>query len=334
MNRSEQKENNSQEKEQASPSQSSLPGGVPSDEDVGQGATQSVPSYLSSSASAIATTGNDYLHSLASSNQIAANAMPQTLYSNLLQASAHSTVPFFQEGALQPLVVLSPSYGINSYLYLGYQQPLQALIDPRQPLNHSQYLPGHFHGLAGGMQAAYPAPSADLWNATPALQYAEQISAQPKVEEVQTVSAVTTSSNDNEASTDSIKSEIIAKPKRPLSAYNLFFQAERQQIIQKEDDNGDDERKRKRSGISFESLGKEIGERWKQIDAETLRHYEDLARADKDRYLKEMERYKAQQDSEMTKRRMQLESTVPEETMELYMKSQSKKPKKKKTRRK
>jgi hypothetical protein len=46
--------------------------------------------------------------------------------------------------------------------------------------------------------------------------------------------------------------------------------------------------------------------------------------------VRECELYKEQQDSEMTQRRRELESTVPEETLEQYMKSQGKRPPKKK----
>ena len=52
------------------------------------------------------------------------------------------------------------------------------------------------------------------------------------------------------------KSDLLAKPKRPMSAYNFFFKAERAKILA--DSEGDD------GGVatSFEDIGRTIGQRW------------------------------------------------------------------------
>jgi len=98
------------------------------------------------------------------------------------------------------------------------------------------------------------------------------------------------------------------KPKRPLSAYNYFFKEERVKILKavlgedgKEvnptdvDPDMDDEllKRLKKDGgkVSFEEMGKLIGQRWKDISEERLAHYTALAKKDTERYKKEMETY-------------------------------------------
>jgi len=92
------------------------------------------------------------------------------------------------------------------------------------------------------------------------------------------------------------------KPKRPLSAYNYFFKEERVKILKAvlegdgtgaTDPEMDEEmmKKLKKEGgkVSFEEMGKLIGQRWKDISEERLAHYTSLAQSDTDRYKKEME---------------------------------------------
>ena len=133
------------------------------------------------------------------------------------------------------------------------------------------------------------------------------------------------------------------KPKRPLSAYNYFFQEERGRILNKknadkekeegkeEKNDEDDDKKievensaestkkdedknedntavdsegnskkestkrtktRQKTGIGFESLARQIGARWKELNDEEVAKYKDLAAADTIRYKMEMEVYK------------------------------------------
>jgi len=107
------------------------------------------------------------------------------------------------------------------------------------------------------------------------------------------------------------------KPKRPLSAYNFFFKEEREKIlkvVQAEDpekvdndpESGDyiDEetlkRLRKEGGkVSFEEMGKLIGQRWKQIDPDRLAKYSEMASEDTERYKKEMQTYNGRQEAKM-----------------------------------
>mmetsp|Transcript_16459 Transcript_16459/g.41299 ORF Transcript_16459/g.41299 Transcript_16459/m.41299 type:complete len:462 (+) Transcript_16459:193-1578(+) len=73
-------------------------------------------------------------------------------------------------------------------------------------------------------------------------------------------------------------------PKRPLSAYNLYFQAERTKIIaHQQEGNG--------PRIGFEGLGKVIGKQWRDLTSEKKKEYGKLAEKDSERYRKEMDAY-------------------------------------------
>lgn len=78
-------------------------------------------------------------------------------------------------------------------------------------------------------------------------------------------------------------------PKRPLSAYNIFFQKERPKIMGAA---SDDDKK-----IGFEGLAKIIGKRWGALDKEERQTYVELAEKDSVRYRKEMEIFNESKDS-------------------------------------
>mmetsp|Transcript_5606 Transcript_5606/g.8613 ORF Transcript_5606/g.8613 Transcript_5606/m.8613 type:complete len:417 (+) Transcript_5606:129-1379(+) len=79
-------------------------------------------------------------------------------------------------------------------------------------------------------------------------------------------------------------------PKRPLSAYNIFFQKERVKLMESGETTS-------ASGkIGFEELGRIIGQRWRTLDASTLDTYKGLADEDSDRYREEMEAYNKAKD--------------------------------------
>jgi hypothetical protein len=117
------------------------------------------------------------------------------------------------------------------------------------------------------------------------------------------------------------------KPKRPLSAYNFFFKEEREKILkvvlaedpdkcENEPDGEDylDEvalgKLRKEGGkVSFEEMGKLIGQRWKNIDADRLTRFAELAAEDTERYKKEMADYNGRQELKM--RNEALKPTAP-----------------------
>lgn len=127
-------------------------------------------------------------------------------------------------------------------------------------------------------------------------------------------------------------------PRRPLSAYNLFFSEERERIL-KEIDGKDDEGKeedtkeespspkpkalmrplipsqkkrrphRKTHGkISFQELARMVGERWKSLSEERREYYQDLAKEDMKRQKAAMEEYYAKQNAVKTAHKDKLES--------------------------
>ncbi|GAX24309.1 hypothetical protein FisN_4Lh423 [Fistulifera solaris] len=107
------------------------------------------------------------------------------------------------------------------------------------------------------------------------------------------------------------------KPKRPLSAYNFFFKEEREKILkvvladdpEKVDNNPESEdyldeemlkRLRKEGGkVSFEEMGKLIGQRWKNIEGDNLTRFSEMATEDTERYKKEMAEYNGRQEQKM-----------------------------------
>jgi len=145
------------------------------------------------------------------------------------------------------------------------------------------------------------------------------------------------------------------KPKRPLSAYNIFFKDERQKILagipDKKGEGGENEeedskvkkeegggeakegeakegdgkkgggKKRKRvphGKIGFESLAKIVGQRWKELPPEELESYKKRAEQDMKRYRKEMEAYVQKQREGLEQSREHLEKLVDEETKKRY----------------
>mmetsp|Transcript_22639 Transcript_22639/g.31579 ORF Transcript_22639/g.31579 Transcript_22639/m.31579 type:complete len:87 (+) Transcript_22639:143-403(+) len=70
-------------------------------------------------------------------------------------------------------------------------------------------------------------------------------------------------------------------PKRALAAY-MFFAKENRSIIKEEN-----------ADISFGDIGRMLGQRWADADADTKKKYQDMAAKDKVRYDKQMSEYNA-----------------------------------------
>jgi HMG (high mobility group) box len=70
-------------------------------------------------------------------------------------------------------------------------------------------------------------------------------------------------------------------PKRPLSAYNLYFQSVRAKL---NSEGG--------SKVGFHELGKIVGKKWKLLPESEHKIYKELAIQDTERYRKEMDKYK------------------------------------------
>ena len=102
-------------------------------------------------------------------------------------------------------------------------------------------------------------------------------------------------------------------PKRPLSAYNLFFKARREAIMlaaegtSSSDNKAQEEglkrtrrrsSKKKSTGVGFANLARTIATEWKILEAQERVPYETIAAVDKERYAKEMVVWRAKEKKE------------------------------------
>jgi hypothetical protein len=90
-------------------------------------------------------------------------------------------------------------------------------------------------------------------------------------------------------------------PKRPLTAYNWFFQKERPKICEEHGGH-----------ISFEELAKIVGHRWKTLSDAERKDYETLAEEDSVRYREEMDSYEKRRGREGKKGEVCSSPTVKE----------------------
>lgn len=123
---------------------------------------------------------------------------------------------------------------------------------------------------------------------------AEQHDAEEERPETPASVATQSSNSHNRSKFARRKKKPKGMPKRPLSAYNLFFQATKYRI-QAERERSADENKKKNNDntprVGFEELGKIIGKLWRELSAKEKKVYEKLADKDGDRYRAEMEAY-------------------------------------------
>lgn len=94
------------------------------------------------------------------------------------------------------------------------------------------------------------------------------------------------------------------KPSRPLSAYNLFFQSQRSLMLGSDAPSKELESLKKRvhckthGKIGFADMARAIGAKWKSLDPENRKVFEDQALKEKQRYTKDLAAWKAQQKDE------------------------------------
>ena len=81
------------------------------------------------------------------------------------------------------------------------------------------------------------------------------------------------------------KKKLKSLPKRPLSAYNFFFQTERSLLMQ-------DRAIVPSLKVGFEDLGRIVGKKWRELSEAERETYNRKAIGDSERYRKEMEDYK------------------------------------------
>jgi len=123
------------------------------------------------------------------------------------------------------------------------------------------------------------------------------------------------------------------RPKRPLTAYNIFFKEAREQLLADRQAFGqshfthkdgrlgngvrncDAERRHK---VSFEEMGKIIGIRWKKLDKAMRRMYEERAKAEKRRYHDELSEYKMSERKKIEDKFTALQASLSEETKQQY----------------
>jgi hypothetical protein len=96
-------------------------------------------------------------------------------------------------------------------------------------------------------------------------------------------------------------------PKRPLSAYNIFFRKERQVLLGEdlalEFEITDQTRRKHRKThgkIGFAEMAKLVGQRWKKLDTTTKQGFEEQANGEKERYVEHLEVWKKAQEEDPT----------------------------------
>jgi len=128
---------------------------------------------------------------------------------------------------------------------------------------------------------------------------------------------------------------LLSKPRRALSAYNLFFKDQRELMIRRQEEKEEEEERqgqiqnpkkrcrggarRRKHGIRFECMAREIAQLWKNVDPHVLSHYAVIAEKDKQRYQQEKEMYMQQCMNIMETTRQQLESTVSDVARQNYL---------------
>lgn len=80
-------------------------------------------------------------------------------------------------------------------------------------------------------------------------------------------------------------------PRRPLSAYNIFFKEERARMLAEGGVTGETSSQGDKSKIGFEAMAKTIGKRWRESPPEMLESYKQQAKDDMERYRREMDEY-------------------------------------------
>ena len=101
------------------------------------------------------------------------------------------------------------------------------------------------------------------------------------------------------------------KPKRPLSAYNLFFQQERVVLLQSLPVRAQGKPRRSHGKLGFVEMARIIGYKWKCADESTKTFYDILASKDRARFDREMTEYKKKKETVATLDRPQTESCPP-----------------------
>jgi hypothetical protein len=123
-----------------------------------------------------------------------------------------------------------------------------------------------------------------------------------------------------------------SKPRRPLSAYNLYFKDERLRLLQEKalstsssssianavpqqpkSDPSEEGR-----GVGFAQMARVIGAKWRQINPEMRAKYESLAEEEQKRYNVQKRAYVRSQQAALEARRVRMEATVDDSVRQAY----------------
>lgn len=92
---------------------------------------------------------------------------------------------------------------------------------------------------------------------------------------------------------DDFNGVLFPKPKRPRTAYNFFVQMERSIIVEnmKSQKSVSSSTSLLCDKVNFSSIGKNLGEKWKNLDQESKARYQKLAKEDTERYTHQLSEY-------------------------------------------
>lgn len=88
---------------------------------------------------------------------------------------------------------------------------------------------------------------------------------------------------------------LLERPKRPLSAYNLFFQSERQKLLDQLPVRARGKPRNSHGKLGFKQMATIIGARWRAIDCVSKEYFIKLAIEHKERYLQRINEWHEQQ---------------------------------------
>jgi HMG-box domain len=118
---------------------------------------------------------------------------------------------------------------------------------------------------------------------------------------------------------------VLSKPRRPLSAYNLYFKDERLRLVGERQ--GSKTSKKSSSGrraakgtagVGFAQMARAISATWKQLDPETRAKYDALAAVELQRYHERKQVYIRSQQAALEAHRAMMEATVDESVRQAY----------------
>ena len=249
---------------------------------------------------------NPYHPALGNSHASIANAYAMQAQSGMAGAFPHFSSNSQREfQAAQPTSNAASLFMMNNNASNNASNHAQSQQQQQQQHQHQQQQHHYLTGLTGAMPFT---TSMMMYEDANAGSIQKQQVVLPSAESTQDNSPATKPAKTKEANKKKRKKKPKDCPRRPLSAYNLFFKDERKRILEaipaeEEDDNTPKDpkdeitwpgKKRTPHGkIGFESLAKTIGARWKQIEGEEMKHYKDLATQDLRRYANQMKEYEA-----------------------------------------